>query len=74
MNYNIKLSNILHDYQWSHYVFVKHVYYTSNRLWSTRVQFFHSWAAAKTIVFGGKRVVGAILKKRNLLERTISVS
>jgi len=32
------------NHQWPHSVFVKHVYYTSNRSWSTRVRFFHSWA------------------------------
>jgi len=46
-NYNIKSSNIL--YHWllsmaSFRFFVKHIYYTSNRSWSTRVRFLHSWA------------------------------
>jgi len=28
---------------------VKHIYYTSNRSWSTRVRFLHSWAGKLTI-------------------------
>ena len=33
------------NYQWPHSVFVKHIYYTSDRSWSTRVRLVRSWAA-----------------------------
>jgi len=32
------------NYQWFHFVFVKHIYYTSDRSWSARVRLVHSWA------------------------------
>ena len=40
--------NIVYHWELSmpHSVFGKHVDYTSNRSWSTRVRFFHSWAAS----------------------------
>ena len=34
----------LHTYAQYTYTIVKYIYYTSNRSWSTRVQFPHSWA------------------------------
>jgi len=39
------------NYQWPHCVFVKHIYYTSDRWWSARVRLVHSWAACDTHLY-----------------------
>ena len=46
--YKTKLSNILYDWQlaMANSVFVKHIHYTSDRWWTTRVRLVHSWAAS----------------------------